>query len=106
MMYAWDARQYYIAKASGGPVQRQNASEMHLSKYNAGYFVSSWLRICCLSDGYSPLCSILRSQFVDEINNDVVLLDAHAVEVLSYGQRQAVFVLSTGVSLACHGWRV
>lgn len=45
---------------------------------------------------------LLVSDFAYEVNNDIVLLDPYAIEVLPYGQCQSVFALSFEPLLAEH----
>ena len=69
-------------------------------------FLLSLVRINHFSSRGSVLRRILSPQLVDEFNNDVVLLNAHAVEMFAYGQGQTVLALPAGMFLARHCWRV
>lgn len=46
---------------------------------------------------------LAMANFANKVDNDVVLLDADAIEVLAHGQSQVVLVLATSLSLADHG---
>lgn len=46
------------------------------------------------------------ADFVDEVDNDIVFLDAQPIEVLAHGQGELVFGLSLDLLLADHGGRV